>query len=106
MKKLAQGAIGTGAGTLAYTVPTGYKTDVVDICISNTTAGALTCTLHLVPSGVAVGATNILLPTVSIAANSILQWTGTQTLMTGDFIQVIGSGAGLTMNITGNEYRA
>ena len=106
MKKLAQGAIGTGAGTLLYTVPTGIRTEVLDICIANTTAGALTITLHLVPVGIAVGATNVLLPTVSIAANTLLQWKGQQVLNAGDFIQGIGSGAGLTANITGNENRA
>ena len=55
MKKLAQGAIGTGSGTLAYTVPTGFKTDIMDINIANTTASPISCALHLVPVGVAVG---------------------------------------------------
>ena len=105
MKKLAQGAIGTGSGTLAYTVPTGFKADVIDICIANTTSGSLTCALHLVPVGVAVGVSNMLFPTVSIAANTVLQWTGVQTLNADDFIQAIGSASGLTMNITGSEYR-
>ena len=105
MKKLAQGAIGTGTGTLAYTVPTGYNADILDINLSNTTAGALTCAVHFVPVGVAVAASNMLFPTVSIPANTIIQWSGIQFLNAGDFIQAIGSGAGLTMNITGNEYR-
>jgi len=105
MKKLAQGAIGTGSGTLAYTVPTGFKADVIDICIANTTSGSLTCALHLVPVGVAVGVSNMLFPTVSIAGNTVLQWTGVQTLNADDFIQAIGSASGLTMNITGSEYR-
>ena len=105
MKKLAQGAIGTGSGTLAYTVPTGFKADVIDICIANTASGSLTCALHLVPVGVAVGVSNMLFPTVSIAGNTVLQWTGVQTLNADDFIQAIGSASGLTMNITGSEYR-
>lgn len=105
MKKLAQGAIGTGTGTLAYTVPTGYKAAVIDINLSNTTAAALTCAVHLVPAGVVVAASNMLFPTVSIPANTLIQWSGIQELNAGDFIQAIGSGAGLTMNITGDEYR-
>jgi hypothetical protein len=106
MKKLAQGAIGTGSGTLAYTVPTGFRTDVEDVCLANTTSGTLTCALHLVPTGVSVAASNMMFPTVSIAGNTLVQWTGKQTLNAGDFIQAIGSGSGLTMNISGNEYRA
>lgn len=106
MKKLAQGAIGTGAGTLAYTVPTGMRTEVQDILIANTTTGALNCTLHLAPTGVAVAASNMMFPTVSIDGNTVVHWTGTQVLNAGDFIQAIGSGSGLTMNISGNEYRA
>lgn len=106
MKKLAQGAITTGAGSLLYTVPTGIRTEVMDICIANTTSGALTCALHLVPTGVSVGATNMMFPTVSVPANTLIHWSGVQVLNAGDFIQGIGSGSGLTVNITGNEYRA
>jgi len=105
LKKLAQGAIGTGTGTLAYTVPQGYRTKVTNIDIANTTSGALTLLVHLVPVGVAVGTTNQLIPTVNIPANTLIQWTGCQLLNSGDFIQCIGSGSGLTMNITGDEER-
>lgn len=106
MKKLAQGSVPTSAGTAEYTVPTGFKAEVMDICISNTTSGSLTCTLYLVPSGGTADTTNQLFPAVSIANNTILQWEGSQFLNTGDFIQVIGSGSGLVMNISGEEYRA
>lgn len=106
MKKLGQGAITTGAGTLIYTVPSGMRTDVTDINIANTTVGALTCALHLVPTGVAVAASNMLFPTVSVPANTLIQWTGIETLNAGDFIQGIGSASGITVNISGVEYRA
>lgn len=105
MKKLAQGAIGTGAGTLAYTVPTGFKATVNDINISNNTTSAITCLMHLVPNGVSVGSSNVFLPTISIPANTVMQWSGVQQLNSGDFIQAIASASGLTMNVTGEEYR-
>jgi hypothetical protein len=105
LKKLAQGAIGTAGGTLAYTVPTGYKTEITNIDICNTTAGALTLTVHLVPVGGSPATSNMLVPTISIAMNTMFQWAGVQSLNAGDFIQAIGSGAGLTMNITGDEHR-
>jgi hypothetical protein len=108
-KKLAQGAIATGAGTLAYTVPSRpkaiYVTTVTCIDIANTTSAAITVSLHLVPVGGTVDTTNMLLPAISIPGNLTLQWTGEQVLNTGDFIQAKCGNAGLTMNITGDEER-
>lgn len=106
MKKLAHGAITTGSGTLLYTVPTGIRTEVLDINASNTTSGGLTCALHFVASGGSASAANTLFPTISIPAYTLVQWKGVQVMDAGDFIQGIGSGAGITVLITGNEYRA
>jgi hypothetical protein len=47
----------------------------------------------------------MMFPTVSIPANTLVHWSGNQVLNTGDFIQGIGSGAGITLNISGNETR-
>lgn len=105
MKKLFQGAITTGAGTLAYTTPTGIRTEVYDVLIANTTSGSLSCSIHLVPVGVAVGTSNAMFSSVSIPANTTVHWSGIQCLNAGDFIQGIGSSAGLTLNITGDEAR-
>lgn len=106
-KKLGQGAIATGAGTLAYTVPSRpkavYVTTVTCIDIANTTSTEKTIALHLVPVDGTADATNMLLPNISIPGNLTLQWTGEQVMNTGDFIQAIGSLTGLTMNISGDE---
>ena len=106
MKKLAQGAIGTGAGTLLYTVPTGIRTEVYDVLIANTTSGSLNCSIHLVPTGVAVGTSNAMFSSVPIPGNTTIHWSGIQVLNAGDFIQGISSASGLTVNITGDEGRA
>ena len=106
MKKLFQGAITTGAGTLCYTVPTGIRTEVYDVIIANTTTGTLTCSIHLAPTGVAVGSSNAMFSSVAVPANTTVHWSGIQVLNAGDFIQGIGSAAGLTVNISGNEMRA
>lgn len=106
MKKLAQGAIGTGAGTLLYTVPTGMRTEVMDILIANTTAGSLTCSIHLAPTGVAVGSSNAMFSSVAVPGNTTVHWSGIQVLNAGDFIQGISSASGMTVNISGNESRA
>ena len=105
MKKLFQGAITTGSGVLCYTVPTGYRCTVRDIVIANTTASSINVRVHLVPTGVAVGTTNAMFYDVAVPANTTIQWTGTQVLNTGDFIQGIGSASGITLNISGEETR-
>lgn len=105
MKKLAQGAVGTGAGTLLYTVPGEFKCEVMDITMSNTTSSYISLKVHFVPSGEAVADSNMFVPNVSIPGNTFVQWTGVQLLNKGDFIQGIASASGITINITGNEYR-
>ncbi len=106
MKKLGTGAITTGAGTLVYSVPTGIRTEVIDICLANTTSGALTCALHLVPTGASSAASNAMFPTVSIPGNTMVHWSGLQILNAGDFIQGISSASGITVHVSGEEYRA
>jgi len=106
MKKLIQPiAAGTGTGTKAYIVPTGGNAVVRDMEIANTTAGTLAFTCHFVPSGLSVAATNMLFPSVSIPANSIVQWSGEMKLDSGDFVQVISSGSGLTFHMSGDEVK-
>lgn len=106
MKKLGTGALTTGGGTTVYTVPTGIRTEVYDVCLANTTSGALTCALHLVPTGASATTANMMLPTVSIPGNTLVHWSGLQVLNAGDFIQGIGSASGITVHVTGDEMRA
>lgn len=100
--KLAQAAVTAGTTTI-YTVPASTRTMVKDIDLCNTTAGALTVNVHLVPSGGAAGTGNALFYGVAIAANTTLQWTGVQIMNAGDTIQVQGSGLGVTINVGGGE---
>jgi len=103
-KKLGQAAVGTGAGTLIYTAPTDITTLVKDIDVCNTTTGALTLTVCLVPLAGSATTANALFYAITIPASGQYQWTGTQILNTGGFIQAIASGAGLTLNAAGGEY--
>lgn len=100
--KLAQAAITAGTTTI-YTVPASTRTLVKDIDICNTTAGALTVNVHLVPSAGSAGTGNALFYGASITANTTLQWTGVQVMNAGDTIQVQGSGLGLTIHASGGE---
>jgi hypothetical protein len=106
MKKLGQSALGTGTGTLVYTVPTAQKTEVLDINIANTSAVTVNVRLHLVPSGGSVATSNAMFYDVPVYGNTTVQWTGVSLMDTGDFIRGIGSASGVTVTISGNEYRA
>lgn len=100
--KLAQAAV-TASAVTVYTVPASTRTMVKDIDICNTTAGALTVNVFLVPSGGSAGTGNALLYGASVTANTTLQWTGVQVMNAGDTIQVQASGLGLTASISGGE---
>lgn len=100
--RLGQAAITNVIATL-YTVPVNTRTLLKDFDICNTTAGALTVDVHLVPSGGSATTANALLYGYSINANATLQWSGTQVLNAGATIQVKASGAGCTINASGGE---
>lgn len=104
-KRLGQSALATTPGTLLYTTPSGYDAVIEDIEFANTTAGALSVTLYVVPSGGTLGSGNELFPAVSIPANTLMQWTGSQALSQGDFVQAFGSSAGITVTMSGQEYK-
>lgn len=107
MKKLGRGQLAIGAGTTVYTVPTGYRTEVLDINIANTNSTTVTCAIHLVPAGSSASNATALFPTVTVPANTVIQWTGIEMLNAGDFIQgIAGTATSITVNVTGNEYRA
>ena len=74
------------------------------IDVTNTTAGALTVSIFLVPVGGSNTASNALYYATPVAANSVLSWRGTHVLSAGGTIQALASGAGLTINAAGGEY--
>ena len=100
--KLGQAAI-TGSLATLYTVPALTRTILKDFDICNTSGGALTVDVHLVPSGGSATTDNALLYGYSINANATLQWTGSQVMNTGDFIRVKASGLGCSITASGVE---
>jgi hypothetical protein len=104
--QMAQAALTTSYATL-YTVPTNATTPSrtylkqIDVC--NTTAGALTFYVSIIPSGGTAGTANALFYGQSVAANSIYSYSGVQILPTSSFIQAKGSATGLTITISGGE---
>jgi hypothetical protein len=86
-----------------YTTPTLTKTYVKQFDICNTTSGALTVNVHIVPVGNTVGTANAIYYVTSVPANSLLQWRGIQVMNAGDTLQVKGSAVGLTLTASGGE---
>jgi len=101
----------TKLGTLAvtasfqtvYVAPASIRALVKDVNICNTTAGALTVDLCVMPSGGTAGTSNAVLFTTSIAANTPYRWQGLIVMNPGDSLQVRGSAVGLTIFVSGAE---
>lgn len=100
--KMVQVAVAT-AQTTQYTTPASRQDVIKDFDVCNTTAGALTFTMNIVPNGGSAGTSNQILSSVSIPANQTLHWTGTQVMNAGDFISTAASGTGLTLTVSGLE---
>lgn len=104
--QLSQAALTTSYATL-YTAPTNPTTPTrtyikqIDVC--NTTGGALTFNLHIVPATFSAGTTNALFYSQTVAANSTFSYAGVQVMQTLSFISAKASGAGLTITISGGE---
>ena len=100
--QLGQAAV-TGTIATIYTAPAGVRTFVKDLNICNTTSGALTINVHLVPKSGTAGTDNAILYTYSITANTTYRWTGIQIMNEGGTIQIKGSATGLTITASGAE---
>jgi hypothetical protein len=100
--KLGQAAI-TGTIATLYTTPALSKTYVKQLDICNTTAGALTVDVHLVPVSGSASTANAIYYTFSVAANSVLQWKGIQVMDAGETLRVRASSTGLTITASGGE---
>ena len=94
----------TSAVTL-YTVTNPVTNGVIkQIAVSNYSASAATVTVHFVQNGGSVGNGNIIVPAVSISANSTITLDLTQVLNAGDFIAALASAnSALNISISGYE---
>jgi len=102
--KMGQGAISTTPTVdTQYTVSTLSRAILKDFDLANTTAAAINVTVYLVPSGGSPLASNTLIPNVSVPANGIVQWSGSQVMDAGDTIRTTASAAGVTITACGAE---
>jgi hypothetical protein len=102
-KKLAQ-FVASMAETTVYQVPVDDYTILKEVLVANTSSTKQTFSLSVVPEGNVVGPANRLLPTVPIGPNSVVTFSFTTVMVTGDYISVRASAEGaLTVTISGLE---
>ena len=72
------------------------NTAITYLNLTNSSGGALTVDIHVIPSGGTAGTTNLVAKTLSINATDSYQlYSGGEKLLlaNGDFVQVVASGA-------------
>lgn len=89
--------------TTIRTTPAGVRDLIKTMDIANNNGAAVTVSVYLVPSGGTADASNRLVPGVSIAANSVFQWSGTQIMEAGGTIQATASTTDVTLTASGGE---
>lgn len=105
-KRLVPGSQIAASATTYYTA-TNVKARIDAIALTNTTEGAITATVHLVPSGGTADATNCILSAYSIAAGATYVVPGAigQWLEEGGTVQALASAAtSITLVASGVEW--
>lgn len=106
-KRLVDGSqLTTGAATY-YTTPTNTLTTISACTLTNTTAGAVTATVHLVPSGGSATASNCILSARNLAAGETFNVGSAigQTLAAGGTLQALAS-AGTSIALVASGYES
>ena len=91
-KRIISGSQLTGSAATYYTAPANTSTVIKKLVLINTTAGAVACTIYLIPSGGSAGATNTLTISRSIGINETWSCPDAENMVlpTGGFIQALG----------------
>ena len=100
-KRLVEGVELTNADVTQYTSPALTKTVIKAANVVNRTAGAVSITVNLVPSGGAVANANLVISALSIPAGQSYQCPEliNQVLEAGDFLSAKAS-AGASLDFT------
>jgi len=97
-------AFSSGTALTIYTVPAVTTGLVKKITISNNTGTSGTAKIHHVQSGGTADATNVILPTTTLATNEHGVDDSPFAMATGDFIAVVGDGTNvINISIYGLE---
>lgn len=106
-KRLVSGSQLTAVAATYYTAPASTRARIDACALTNTTAGAVTATLHLVPSGGSAAVSNMVLSAKSLAAGETFIPPGAigQWLEAGGTLQAMASaGAAITLVASGVEF--
>ena len=102
--KMGRGEIAVDPTVTTFrTTPASSVDFVKTIDIANNAAVSATVSVYLVPSGGSPDNTNILMPDVSIPANTIMQWSGVQILDAAGTIQAMSSVADVALHVSGGN---
>lgn len=101
-KQFAIAAI-TASDVSVYTVPAGSVAMLKSYDVCNTTGGAVSLYVNIVPSGDSVGTANAHVYSFSITSHDTIPWRGTIVMEAGDSLSVKGSATGLTIIASGVE---
>lgn len=104
-KRLVSGSQLTTSAATYYTVPDNTRTTISACTLTNTTAGAVTATVHLVETGIA-GSNNCILSARVIAAGESYNVGSAigQTMSAGSTLQALaGSTSSITLVASGYE---
>lgn len=105
-KRLVDGSQLTATAATYYTTPANTLTTISACTLTNTTAGAVTATLYLVPSGGTAGVANCILSARTISAGESYNVGSAigQTMAAGGFLQALaGSATSITLVASGYE---
>lgn len=105
-KRLVSGSQLTASAATYYTVPANTITTISACTLTNTTAGAVTATVYLVPSGGSAGVTNCILSARVIAAGESYNVGPAigQSMAAGGLLQALaGSATAITLVASGYE---
>ena len=93
--KTITAALIAAAAATYYTAPANTRALIKKLTFTNTTAGALTVTVHLLPSGGTASATNMLVSARNIGAGETYECFEAQgqVLQAGGLIQALASAA-------------
>lgn len=105
-KRLVDGSQLTASAATYYTTPAGTVTTISACTLTNTTAGAVTATVYLVPNGGSATASNCILSARNIAAGESFNVGSAigQSLATGGTLQALaGSATSIALVASGYE---
>lgn len=103
-KAITAAQLTTSAATY-YTAPANTKSTISALTLTNTTGGAVTATVHLVPSGGSASDTNKIMSARSIAAGEsyVVAAAIGQTMEAGGTLQALAS-ANTSISLVGSAY--